>query len=69
MALLGINEKRGPWSCEGSMPQCRGMLGQGGWSVWVGIWVEEHPHRSRQREGWDRGFQEGEPGKEITFEM
>ena len=25
MALWDINEKRGPWSYEGSMPQCRGM--------------------------------------------
>ena len=23
----GINERRGPWSCEGSMLQYRGMLG------------------------------------------
>ncbi|KRY62484.1 hypothetical protein T4D_1741, partial [Trichinella pseudospiralis] len=29
MALWDINERRGPWSCEGSMPQCRGMPGQG----------------------------------------
>jgi hypothetical protein len=28
MTLLGINGRRGPWSCEGSMPQHRGMLGQ-----------------------------------------
>jgi hypothetical protein len=25
-------ERRGPWSCEGSMPQYRGMLGSG----WIG---------------------------------
>jgi hypothetical protein len=24
--------RRGPWSYEGSMPQCRGMPGQGGGS-------------------------------------
>jgi hypothetical protein len=23
-----INGRRGPWSCEGSMPQCRGCQGQ-----------------------------------------
>jgi hypothetical protein len=23
LALSGINERRGPWSCEGSMPQYR----------------------------------------------
>jgi hypothetical protein len=24
-----INGRRGPWSCEGSMPQYRGMIGPG----------------------------------------
>jgi hypothetical protein len=24
-----ISGRRGPWSCEGSMPQCRGMPGPG----------------------------------------
>jgi hypothetical protein len=28
--------RRGPWSLEGSMPQCRGMPGQGSGSGWVG---------------------------------
>jgi hypothetical protein len=42
MALLGINERRGPWSCEGLMPQCTGMCTQCGHYVragrqeWVG---------------------------------
>jgi hypothetical protein len=27
---------RGPWSCEGSMPQCRGMPGPRSWSRWTG---------------------------------
>jgi hypothetical protein len=40
---------------------------QGG-KVGVGGWVEEHPHRSREK-GWHRGFVEGKPGKGITFEM
>jgi hypothetical protein len=32
--------------------------------------VEEHPHRSRGREGVIACFQEGgKPGKGITFEM
>jgi hypothetical protein len=35
MALWDINERRGPWSCEGSMSQCRGMPGQGSGSGWV----------------------------------
>ena len=26
---MGINGRRDPWYCEGLMPQCRGMRGQG----------------------------------------
>jgi hypothetical protein len=34
MALFDINGKRGPWSCEGLMPQSRGC--------WVGeLWEGE----------------------------
>ena len=33
--LWDINERRGPWSHEGSMPQCRGMPGQGSGRGWV----------------------------------
>jgi hypothetical protein len=41
-----------------------------GGKVRVGGWVEEHPHRSRGREGVLGGFWEWEkPGKGITFEM
>jgi hypothetical protein len=29
MALWDINERRGPWSCEGSMSQCRRIPGSG----------------------------------------
>jgi hypothetical protein len=49
------------WPCQASMggevlgpmkaqfmPQCRGMKGR---EARVGRWVEEHPHRSRGREG------------------
>jgi hypothetical protein len=33
-------------------------------------WVEEHPHRSRERKDGIGGFQEGgKLGKEIIFEM
>jgi hypothetical protein len=55
-----INGRRDPWSCKGSMFQCRGMPGQGCGSGWVGV----HPHRSREREdeigtswmgNWERG--------------
>ena len=28
-----------PWSCEGLMPQCRGMTGRGGGSGWEGGWA------------------------------
>ena len=59
MDLL-VNGRRGPWSCEGSVPQCRGMPGIGSGSGWVG----------EQEEGeGDRAFLEGQPGKGITFEM
>jgi len=27
-ALAGIGERKGPWSCEGLIPQCRGMVGR-----------------------------------------
>jgi hypothetical protein len=36
MALSVINERRGPWSYVGSMPQYRGMPAPGNWSRWVG---------------------------------
>jgi hypothetical protein len=37
------------------MPHCRGIKGE---EVCVGKWVEEHPHRSRDREDEIGGFQE-----------
>ena len=55
-----INGRRAPWSCEGSMPQYRGMPRSGSGSGWVGEQGEE---------GEDRGFLEGKLGKGITFEM
>ena len=60
MALSVINRKKGPWSCEGLMPQCRGMSGPESRSEWVG---------EEKEWGGDRGFSEGKPGKAITFEM
>jgi hypothetical protein len=33
--LVGINGRRGPWSCEDSIPQYRGMPGPGGRHGWV----------------------------------
>jgi hypothetical protein len=54
MPLLEINGRRGPWFCEGSMPQCRGMPGQEIRSVWVG----------EQEEGDGiEGFQRGDEEK------
>jgi hypothetical protein len=58
--LVVINGRRGPWSCEGSMPQYRVMPGPGSRSGWVGEQGEG---------GEDRGFSEGKLGKGITFEM
>ena len=58
--LVSHQWERCPWSCEGYMPQCRGMPVPGSGSGWVGEQGEEGGHR---------GFLEGKPGKVITFEM
>jgi hypothetical protein len=58
MAYLVINGRRGPWSCEVSMPQYRGMTGPGIGNEWVGEQGEG---------GRDREFSEGKPLKWITF--
>ena len=57
-----INVRRGPWSCEVSMPQYSGMPGTGSGSRWVGEQGEEEGEE-------DRGFSERKPGKGIIFEM
>jgi hypothetical protein len=49
-----------PWSCGGSMPQCRGMPGSGSRSGWVG---------EQKKGGVDKEFSEGKQGKEIIFEI
>ena len=36
ISLPVINGRRGPWPCEGSMPQHRGMPGPGSGNEWVG---------------------------------
>jgi hypothetical protein len=36
MALLVLNGRRGPWSCEGSMPQCREGNARARKLEWVG---------------------------------
>jgi hypothetical protein len=52
----GINGRRGPWSCEGSMLQCRGIKGK---EAGVGGQMGKHPHRSRGREDEIEGFRKG----------
>ena len=59
-ALLDLNERRGPWSFEGLMHQCRVGPGQGRRNGEVGV------HGNGE---WDRGVPEGKLGKGITFEM
>ena len=49
IVLLGIKERRGPWSYEDLMPHCRGMPVRGVRCGWVKGWAREHPHRSRGR--------------------
>ena len=45
-------------------------MGIEGREMAVGMWVDEHPHRSRVREDVIGCFQEGgKLGKGITFEM
>jgi hypothetical protein len=61
-ALSGKNGRGGPWSCEGLIPQCRGMPGLGGSSGWVG----EHPQRSSVRR-LGIGVCRGEMGKEDNI--
>jgi len=65
-AYVAEDVREGPWSCEGLMPQCRGMLGhvRGEWAGWG-----EYPHRNRGRGGWDRMFADGKSGRGITFGM
>jgi hypothetical protein len=60
MAYLFINGRRALWSCEGSMPQYRGMPGPESSSGWV---IEQG------EDGEDREFLEGKLERGITFEM
>jgi hypothetical protein len=57
--LVGHYGKRGPWSCEVSMPQYRGMPGPG-----MGVGGLGSSGRER-----GLGFLEGKLGKGIIFEM
>jgi hypothetical protein len=60
MALLDINGRRGPWSWEGSMPHVGKCLGR---EARVGVQVDEHLHRSREREDEIGVSGGGETGK------
>jgi hypothetical protein len=52
--LVGHQWEERPRSCEGSMPQCRGMPGPGNRSGWVG---------EQGDGGKNRGFSEEKLGK------
>ena len=67
MALSGINGMGGPLSCEGLMPQHRGMLGWLGRSGWV--WGGCSTLIEARGQGWDREFAEKKTERGITFEM
>jgi hypothetical protein len=66
MALLDINGRRGPWSCEGSMPQFKEYQSR---KAGVNGWVKVQPHRSRGKGNGVGGFLKGKLGKGITLEM
>jgi hypothetical protein len=57
---LVINGRIGPWACEGSIPQYKGMPGPG---------IRSGLVREQGEGGENRGFLEGKLGKGITFEM
>ena len=61
--LVGISGRSNPWSCEGSMPQCRRMPER----EWLGWWGSTLIEAGEGQ--WDRGFPEERPGKGITFDM
>jgi hypothetical protein len=62
MALSGTSGRRGPWYCEGFIPQYRGIPVPGSWSGWIGEQGEGGGSRRRE-------VLEGKLGKGITFEM
>jgi len=67
MALSDINERRGPWPCEGSMHSCRGMPRWGDGREFVGGWGNTLIEvRGGEK---DRRIPERKLGKGITFEI
>jgi hypothetical protein len=71
MALLGINGRRSLWSCEGSMPQCRGIGECQGREVGVYGWVRGNTLIEAGEGGDEIGsfWGRGRLGKGVTFEM
>jgi hypothetical protein len=64
MTLLDISGRSGPWTCGGSMLQCRGMRDR---KVGVGGWGSTLIEAGRGEVGY--GGPEGRPGKTIIFKM
>jgi hypothetical protein len=64
MTLLDISGRRGSWSCEGLMLQCKGMS-VWGMREWIG--VVGTPSYKQGVWGWDKVFPKGKPGKDITL--
>jgi len=61
MVLSGINGRKNPWSCEGSMSQCRGLPGQGGRREWVGGWGSALMVAGGKGDGgWEKEFLKGD---------
>jgi len=59
---LALSGTGGPWSCEGLMPQRRGMLRRWGRSGWVAGWAPSWTQGKGG--GWNGGILEGKPGRE-----
>ena len=63
MALLVVSGRRDPWSCEGSLPQCREMPVSPTPTANTGEWVGWSQHGRGEGIG---DFSEGKPGKGLT---
>jgi len=64
---LGINERRGPWPCEASMPPYRGKSAWGFGREWLGGLGKTLIEAGGGER--DRGIPEEESGMGITFKM
>jgi hypothetical protein len=61
-----MSGRKGPWSCEELIPQCKEMPRPGSRSGCVGEQGEGEGDRGREK---GIGGLEGKPGKGITFEI